>query len=257
MNANINGRQGLDNKHHRVDFRALHAVALKDMDPSLLVHAIRYEAVRSGIVTTQLECALAVASYAHLTQRRTARGDLSVDPYITHPSRNVLRLMRYGCTDIDVLVATALHDTVEDQPVRVVEVLGANATGDDKADALRALREHFGTAVSTLVAAVTNPPRNADTTAEQRNLDYVAHVSAAISDPKVFLVKVSDFVDNAGSLRHLADEKKRIKLARKYAPVVEVFQRALAVHGDDLELSVDGLTQLADHLGAIDRGTNL
>ncbi|MDV7198913.1 hypothetical protein R4172_15285 [Rhodococcus kroppenstedtii] len=99
---------------HELLLTALRATALKDMDPSLLLHAIDIEADARGIDRTDLDHALAVASYAHLEQRRTQRGDQVADPYITHPSRNTLRLLRYGCTDQAVLVATALHDVVED-----------------------------------------------------------------------------------------------------------------------------------------------
>ncbi|MBY6540098.1 hypothetical protein HQ325_15590 [Rhodococcus sp. BP-349] len=41
--------------------RALNDVPLKEMDPSLLAHAIRYEARGRGLETSPLEDALAVA----------------------------------------------------------------------------------------------------------------------------------------------------------------------------------------------------
>ncbi|MBY6687267.1 HD domain-containing protein [Rhodococcus sp. BP-149] len=224
--------------------RALNDVPLKEMDPSLLAHAIRYEARGRGLKTSPLEDALAVASYAHLMQRRTTRGDQINDPYITHPSRNVLRLMRYGCADLDALVATALHDTVEDQSDRIVDLLGGS-------QALGALEAHFGAEVARLVVAVTTPPR----TGEDRAAQYVEHVTAVIRDPKVFLVKVSDFVDNAGSLKYLVDEAKRTKLLRKYAPLVTVFEAAATEHGEALGLTADGMADLRDHLASIGEQT--
>ncbi len=226
---------------HHLLLAALRATALKDMDPSLLVHAIDVEADARGIDRTDLDHALAVASYAHLEQRRTQRGDQVADPYITHPYRNTLRLLRYGCTDAAVLVATALHDVVEDQPDRVVTLLGGS-------DALDALRRHFGTDVADLVAAVTNPPRDP---ARDKAEQYAEHVTAAIADPRVFLVKLADFVDNAGSLKYLTDDAKRSKLAAKYAPLVPIFARAAHHHGDRLGLPPEGLAAIDDHLRAI------
>ncbi|WP_052493092.1 HD domain-containing protein [Rhodococcus sp. MEB064] len=220
--------------------RAVRDVPLKDMDPSLLAHAIRYEVGGHGLDTSSLQDALAVASYAHLTQRRTARGDQINDPYITHPSRNVLRLSRYGSSDLDVLVATALHDTVEDQADRIVEVLGGST-------ALGAIETHFGAEVARLVDAVTTPPKNG----RDRATQYAEHVTTVIRDPKVFLVKVSDFVDNAGSLKYLADEAKRTKLLRKYAPLVEIFEVAATEHGEALGLTADGMEDLRGHLESI------
>ncbi|KQU32030.1 MULTISPECIES: HD domain-containing protein [unclassified Rhodococcus (in: high G+C Gram-positive bacteria)] len=220
---------------------ALRSTALKDMDPSLLAHAIHYEARGSGIDTAKIDEALAVASFAHLEQRRTARGDQTADPYITHPSRNTLRLIRYGVVDDAVLVATVLHDTVEDQPERIVRILG----GTDASDAIRS---HFGDDVQSLVQAVTNPPK--DPTRDKAE-QYAEHVTEIIQDPRVFLVKVSDFVDNAGSLKYLADETRRTKLLGKYAPLVPIFQQAAASHGDALRLTPAGTAELDKHLRSI------
>ncbi len=177
-------------------------------------------------------------------QRRTARGDQINDPYITHPSRNVLRLMRYGCADLDVLMATALHDTVEDQSDRIVDLLGGT-------EALGALEAHFGAEVARLVEAVTTSPR----TGEDRAAQYVEHVTAVIRDPKVFLVKVSDYVDNAGSLKYLVDEAKRTTLLGKYAPLVVIFEAAAADHGEPLGLTADGMAALRGHLASIGEQT--
>ncbi|MFC7959702.1 HD domain-containing protein [Rhodococcoides kroppenstedtii] len=227
---------------HELLLTALRATALKDMDPSLLLHAIDIEADARGIDRTDLDHALAVASYAHLEQRRTQRGDQVADPYITHPSRNTLRLLRYGCTDQAVLVATALHDVVEDQPDRVVSLLGGSDAAPD------ALRRHFGDDVADLVAAVTNPQRDP---ARDKAEQYAEHVTAAIADRRVFLVKLTDFVDNAGSLKYLADDAKRLKLAAKYAPLVPIFVRAADDHRHELGLPPEGLSAIENHLHSI------
>ena len=63
-----------------------------------------------------LRLAMEVATLAHLDQFRKNGIKSDEDPYIVHPLRNVLRLLRYGCSDVEILSATALHDTVEDRP---------------------------------------------------------------------------------------------------------------------------------------------
>lgn len=92
------------------------ATKLKDMDSAALVLAIMHEIDADHVDRAQLHNAMELATAAHMSQKRLGRAAYPVDPYIVHPLRNVLRLIRLGCADTDVLSATALHDTVEDQP---------------------------------------------------------------------------------------------------------------------------------------------
>lgn len=110
--------------------------------------------------------------------------------------------------------------------------------------ALDLITEHFNGETSRLVAAVTNPSTDAVLSKAEKNAAYAAHVADAIKDPKVFLVKFADFVDNAGSVKYLEDEAKRTKLAAKYAPVVDRFIAALNVNRSLLGLDQSGLDDL-------------
>ncbi|KJV03879.1 HD domain-containing protein [Rhodococcus sp. PML026] len=222
------------------------ATKLKDMDSAALVFAILHEIDTDRVDRTQLGNALELATAAHMSQKRIGRAAYPVDPYIVHPLRNVLRLIRLGCTDTDVLAASALHDTVEDQPREIVSILDESRLSDksNQQAALDLITEHFNTETSRLVAAVTNPSTDAVLSKAEKNAAYAEHVADVIKDPKIFLVKFADFVDNAGSVKYLEDEAKRAKLAAKYAPVVDRFIAALNVNRSLLGLDQSGLDDL-------------
>ena len=229
------------------------ATKLKDVDSAALVFAIMHEVDTDRVDQAHLRNALELATAAHLSQKRIGRTAYPVDPYIVHPLRNVLRLIMLGCSDTDVLAATALHDTVEDRPREIVSILDESRLSDESNQqaALDLVTEHFNVETSRLVAAVTNPPTDAVLSKAEKNAAYAAHVADVIKDPKVFLVKFADFVDNAGSVKYLEDEAKRTKLAAKYAPVVAVFASALHANRDGLELPPQGLHCIGTRLNKL------
>ncbi|UXF65560.1 hypothetical protein [Rhodococcus qingshengii] len=226
---------------------------LKDMDAATLVFAIESAVDELAIPGETLRLAMEVATLAHLDQFRKNGIKSDEDPYIVHPLRNVLRLLRYGCSDVEILSATALHDTVEDRPHAVIALLGGQTADDMSASeaqerASTLIASRFGHRISELVEAVTNPidyPRD-NTTA-----GYQDHVIRAIADPAVFLVKFSDFVDNAGSVKYLS-ETDRLRLVTKYEPLVEHFKRTSLALGDGLHLPPSGLDAIAKHIATIE-----
>lgn len=241
---------------------ALRALPLKDMDGSLLTFAILGESADLGVDTGRLAPALALAAYLHRDDLRNRRKQLPVDAYVTHPFRLVLRLARYGCRDTAVLCAAALHDTVEDHPDELVALLDGTADpvpsppGPARAEALTRLAAAFGADVARIVAAVTNPPSPPGPDDEERLRAYRAHVEEVIADPQVFLVKVADFIDNAGSLHHMVDTGRRARLERKYRPLLPALGAALERHQPLLGLADDGPEQIAAHLDAIECRTS-
>lgn len=235
---------------------ALGRLALKEMDAALLSYAILHESGALGVDPVPLTEAMKVAAYVHRDDRRAALREGVQDPYIVHPFRLVLRLVRYGCADPAVLAAAALHDTVEDHPDDVVALFPGNGSalpGNGSAlDALDVLAAQFGPDVASLVAAVTNPPTPPG---GDRQAQYHDHVARIVADPRVFLVKIADFVDNAGSLRHLADGPMRARLEARYAPLVPIYRAALATHERTLadRLPPTGLARLTKHISRIAR----
>jgi hypothetical protein len=231
---------------------SLRLLKLSDMDAAALNFAINYEARAIGLHSQMLHDALALASAAHLYQRRTGSRDSGTDPSIVHPLRNVLRLLRFGCSDDIVLTATALHDTVEDQTERVVSILNPGMS-PTRPNAIDLIARHFSPSVSYVVDAVTNPAKPHGLSAAQKNEAYRDHVALVVRDPRAFLVKLSDFIDNAGSLHHVADSETRKRLRDKYVPVVEVFLEARAQLRDELNLTVEGQKRLDARLERLAR----
>ncbi|MDI9915768.1 hypothetical protein [Rhodococcus sp. IEGM 1379] len=232
---------------------AFNDLTLKEMDAATLVFAIENAVDEMSIQDGPLRLAMEVATLAHLEQSRKNGIKADIDPYIVHPLRNVLRLIRYGCFDADVLAATALHDTVEDQPQKLIPLLGGTPIENEEPHEMRKraftrIAAHFSPRIAEIVAAVTNPI----TYGEDGNASgYRDHVVDAISDPSVFLVKFSDFVDNAGSVKYLA-ETQRLKLAAKYEPLVEPFKDAARSLGSALNLPQAGLDGISDHIATIE-----
>lgn len=202
------------------------------------------------------------AALLHRGQIRLHRGEFPTVPYIEHPLRNTVRLIRWGVDDPDVLCATLLHDVPEDCADRVVQMYGPDATGEPVAAALDWIARTFGARTAQIVAAVTVPPTPRGTPEAVELAEYAAHVRRAVeADPQVLLVKASDLTDNAGSLTHqvgLAPQRSVDRLLRKYTPVVDDIRAALD-HGDldpkvaeqvrtSLEALQQSLRELSSHL---------
>lgn len=232
---------------------AFDQLPLKEMDAATLVFAIESAVDELAISGETLRLAMEVATLAHLDQFRKNGIKSDEDPYIVHPLRNVLRLLRYGCSDVEILSATALHDTVEDRPHAVIALLGGQTADDMSASeaqerASTLIASRFGHRISELVEAVTNP---IDYPCDNTTAGYQDHVIRAIADPAVFLVKFSDFVDNAGSVKYLS-ETVRLRLVTKYEPLVEHFKRTSLALGNALHLPPSGLDAIAKHIATIE-----
>jgi len=116
--------------------------------------------------------ALAFAAHKHRDQRRK---DAEASPYINHPIALADVLMNEGAvTDVEVLCAALLHDTVEDTATTHEELVDA-----------------FGSRIARIVAEVTDDKRLPK--AERKRLQ-VEH-AAAIS-PEAKLVKLADKICN-------------------------------------------------------------
>lgn len=240
-------------------FNVLAATPLKKLDASQLTQTLRAEAELSGLNVGLVDSAISLASILHAHQTRGNRGAFNKTPYIEHPLRNSLRLLRLGVTDESVIVASVLHDTIEDGAK-----IFAEANGRSDAPELEARRElsdyigkAYGARTQQLVEAVTNDYME-DTTSrtmasEEKNAIYLAHVRKNVEgNPGALLVKVSDFIDNAGSLHHTTTSlspEGTARRARKYLPVVEVLMNELRKTPESL-LPSEGKRQLHEQLAA-------
>ncbi|MBC7804507.1 MAG: bifunctional (p)ppGpp synthetase/guanosine-3',5'-bis(diphosphate) 3'-pyrophosphohydrolase [Candidatus Parcubacteria bacterium] len=122
--------------------------------------------------------ALSFAAHKHRDQRRK---DADASPYINHPIALAEVLTREGgITDVEVLAAALLHDTIE-----------------DTATTLDELRENFGERVAGMVAEVTD---DKDLPKADRKRLQIEHAAGISSGAK--LVKLADKICN---LRDVAE----------------------------------------------------
>ncbi|XP_028298077.1 guanosine-3',5'-bis(diphosphate) 3'-pyrophosphohydrolase MESH1 [Gouania willdenowi] len=118
------------------------------------------------------------AAEKHRNQRRK---DPEATPYINHPI-GVARILSHeaGITNIEVLQAALLHDTVEDTNTSPAE-----------------LQHHFGAVVAGIVAEVTD---DKSLTKAERKQAQVEHAASSSFNAK--LVKLADKLYNLRDLNH-------------------------------------------------------
>jgi guanosine-3',5'-bis(diphosphate) 3'-pyrophosphohydrolase len=122
--------------------------------------------------------ALAFAAHKHRDQRRK---DAQASPYINHPIALADVLVNEaGVTDVEVLCAALLHDTVEDTATTHEELLGA-----------------FGSRIARIVAEVTDDTRLPKADRKRLQIEHAPNISHEAK-----LVKLADKVVN---LRDVAE----------------------------------------------------
>jgi guanosine-3',5'-bis(diphosphate) 3'-pyrophosphohydrolase len=122
-------------------------------------------------ITTILK-AVAFAAEKHRHQRRK---DAHASPYINHPIELAQLLAGEGAvTDVDVLCAAALHDTIEDTQTTAEE-----------------LRREFGEEIASIVEEVTDDKNLPKAERKRLQVEHAAHISH-----KARLVKLADKICN-------------------------------------------------------------
>lgn len=232
-------------------------VPLKKMDSSMLVFELDRETHR--IMPEHCEMitsAATLASFLHREQTRFVRGDLPRVPYIEHPLRVALRLIRWGVRDGELVAAALLHDVVEDCSTELLEVFGSNSAGRSGETALECIHRLYGGSVAEYVGWVTNPVDGTACTS------YQDHITAlAASGSMALLIKASDLKDNAGSIKYQlghGKDERMLRLVTKYSPVVGIVAAGLERLSTDsytrqlcLEPAVADMAQLAQSLETI------
>ena len=122
--------------------------------------------------------ALAFAAHKHRDQRRK---DAEASPYINHPIALADVLVNEGgVSDVEVLCAALLHDTVE-----------------DTATTPRELEEAFGRRIARIVAEVTDDKTLSKAERKRLQIEHAGRLS-----PEAKLVKLADKICN---LRDVAE----------------------------------------------------
>lgn len=217
----------------------LRNLPLKEMNSAHLAQSLQNECIAAGMDPDVISSSVDLATILHAHQTRGNRGNFTTTPYIEHPLRNALRLVRMDVPDQDIIVAAVLHDTIEDGASVFVKKFHGVDEPDGEIESRKILGDYindaYGPEVLEIVEAVTNN-YVADTDKSRMSLSekhriYCEHVRKAIRNrPGVLLVKLSDFIDNATGLYHNdipGREDKTRKQAMKYLPVVDVFLEEL------------------------------
>jgi guanosine-3',5'-bis(diphosphate) 3'-pyrophosphohydrolase len=136
--------------------------------------------------------ALAFAAHKHRDQRRK---DAEASPYINHPIALADVLVNEGgVTDVEVICAALLHDTVED----------TDTTHEELTDA-------FGARIARIVAEVTD---DEDLPKEERKRLQVEHAASISQEAK--LVKLADKISNLRDVVEHPPAKWDLQRRREY-----------------------------------------
>jgi guanosine-3',5'-bis(diphosphate) 3'-pyrophosphohydrolase len=141
---------------------------------------------------TLLLKALAFAAHKHRDQRRK---DAEASPYINHPIALAEVLTgEGGVTDIGVLAAALLHDTIE-----------------DTATTLEELRGQFGERVAGMVAEVTDDKELPKIERKRLQIEHAAGIS-----PGAKLIKLADKICNLRDVAERPPAKWDLERRREY-----------------------------------------
>ncbi|MEY4763167.1 MAG: bifunctional diphosphokinase/guanosine-3,5-bis pyrophosphate 3-pyrophosphohydrolase [Pseudomonadota bacterium] len=172
----------------------------------------------------RVRAAAAFGAVAHEGQTRR-----SGEPYITHPLAAADLLARLHL-DADTVIATILHDTIEDTPV----------AKDD-------IESRFGKDVAEIVDGVTKLDKIQFKNREEAQAEsFRKMLLAMVRDLRVIMVKLADRTHNMRTIGSMAPTKRR-QIAREtldiYAPVAE----RLGLYSIKLELEDLGFRALYPH----------
>ena len=156
--------------------------AVESMLDSLLGKAAEY---LSADQCAELERACRFAILAHAGQTRDSGA-----PFIVHPFAVALAMVHSGRPDIYTLIACVLHDSVEDTHHTLCDI-----------------RKAFGDTVAELVDGLT---KLKDKEATQSKI-----VAAGTLDSRVILIKLFDRDHNLSTLSGIADEERRLRIAKE------------------------------------------
>ncbi len=149
---------------------------------------------------------------AYEFSKQSHQGQLrkSGEPFIIHPLHTVQILTKFR-VDEDTIIAAFLHDVPEDTPVTIAEIEGK-----------------FGQKIAYLVDGITKLAKvHYRERMEQRQIESLKKLFIhSAQDLRIILIKLADRLDNMRSLRFIANEKKRYRIAREtleiYVPIANL-----------------------------------
>lgn len=223
---------------NRSEYEAVPSLKLKDKSTEDLYNSVLEIAVDwSPEWQEKLAFAYGLALRAHAYDRHKDR------PYSEHLLRVASRLATYlEVKDPTVIIAAILHDIVEDHGLELIngslignerrplngrEDLDRLSLAAQKEVALRHVGVMFGPEVGEIVEAVTNAPNSEEPlNYEDKIQAYVDKIALAIRSPKAWLVKFSDWCDNALSVNYdlVGQGDKHDHFVYKYGQVLPILK---------------------------------
>jgi guanosine-3',5'-bis(diphosphate) 3'-pyrophosphohydrolase len=178
--------------------------------------------------STDVGLLLKAATFAADKHRQQRRKDAEASPYINHPiSLADVLANEGGVSDVEVLCAALLHDTIEDTETTAQE-----------------LELTFGTAIARIVLEVTDDKTLPKEQRKRQQIDHAPHVS-----PQAKLVKLADKISNLRDILGSppADWTRERKLA--YFEWAGQVVHGLRGTNSNLEALFDALRAQAARLG--------
>ena len=161
--------------------------------------------------------------------------------YIEHPLSIAIKVLEaMAIFDCEILIATLLHDTVEDQTAKLLQktTIPVKNSKNKQKLALDVIENYTSIRVRNIVSALTNPDfdqilkeegiKRGDARYSLRtNQLYVEHLANVMQNTDAALIKIFDFDGNALNLNAIHDDNKRIKLKMKYVPGFQIIIQRL------------------------------
>ncbi len=183
--------------------------------------------------------ALALSEEAHQGQFRknTKQAEPNKVPYVVHPMRTALIILQeMGLKDKETIIASLLHDVVEDSQGRI---------------GIGNIEEKFGRGIALMVSILTKPPVNENIPREKQLQVYYERITSSSLATRI--VKVADRLDNIRDCVDLADmpfqQKYLAETQEIFVPLAENTDQYLY---DELVTACDAL-QNSVRLSAIQR----
>lgn len=208
--------------------------SLKGLTSGELMSTFLRESREIGLDVELMQKAGSFAKELHKGQFRFAPKWEKRPPYIVHPLRNAIRMIRWGVKDQDVILAGILHDTLEDGAEKYCADRGIVAESESHAREIleKRLRRDYGKRLAQITVALSNPVQNAGLWSclsdDEKHQIYVNHVRKAVRDDQaVLLAKISDVYDNGAGLYHTATPERARqtrKQASKYSLLLPIFR---------------------------------
>ncbi|MDR0484519.1 MAG: RelA/SpoT family protein [Alphaproteobacteria bacterium] len=155
------------------------------------------------------------AENAHKGQLRASN-----EPYITHPLNVAIDLIQYSF-DTHMIIASLLHDVVEDTPVSI-----------------EIIKEKFGEDITTMVVGLTKLSKYSFTSKEEAKVENLRKfIISFIDDIRVLIIKIFDRLDNIRTLKYIENIEKRKRIARETLDIYAPLAQRLALNSikDELE----------------------